>query len=538
MEDAALSPRKETASTSRYERLVKIASGGMASVYVGRLRGAFGFEQLVAIKRPHPHLMQTPDLRPALLAEAQLASRIRHANVVGVRDVETEEDSVLLVMDYVEGASLHELLHSARTADRKTTIRAGLRVVRDLCAGLQAVHDLTDDEDRPLGAVHRDVSPQNVLVGVDGVSRLADFGIAKCLHAHDNSTNKGTLKGKFSYMAPEYMRGAGFDQRADVFAVGVMLWEILTQQRLFNGESHVDIIRKVMVEPVALVSQMVPGLGTTFDAIVDCALARDPAQRFTHASELAAALEHALADSEYAGTHEEVGRFVRAQIGGRLAERRRRIKEGLRATSSTRSSPVITLVVERDQAQAQERRSPSQSEEQETAALPSGTGPSGTGAASVSDLGSDEVRSFRPHRAVKVAIMSFGVVLVTALATLAIFTSRTPTPNGIIDEPRTPSASEAPATAAATSEAPMPMTSAPASTTLPPSSAKAPESVKATDSVKTPDSVKTADKPDKLEKPVKPRKVVSGSGASPAPTKSSDPAPQASAVARPRGNPY
>jgi len=341
MEDAARSNSKEPASASRYERLVKIASGGMASVYVGRLRGALGFQQLVAIKRPHAHLLHGSDLKRALLAEARLASRIRHANVVSVRDVETEEDSVLLVMDYVEGASMHELLHGSRTADRRTAIRAGLRVVRDLCAGLQAVHDLTDDDDRPLGLVHRDVSPQNVLVGVDdGVARLADFGIAKCLHAHDTSTAEGTLKGKFAYMAPEYILGAGFDQRADLFAVGVLLWEILTNRRLFDGESHIDIIRKVLGDRIPPVSELSPELGRGFDALVDCALTRDPVGRFAHARDLGAALEAALAQSDYAATHEEVARFVRAQVGPRLADRKRRIKEGMGIGLSARPPAV------------------------------------------------------------------------------------------------------------------------------------------------------------------------------------------------------
>ncbi|WP_394828303.1 serine/threonine protein kinase [Pendulispora albinea] len=338
---------KDAAPGSRYERLVKIASGGMATVYVGRLRGALGFEQLVALKRPHPHVMQLPDFRHSLIAEARLASRIRHANVVGVRDVEMEDDSVLLVMDYVEGASLHELLSSARGTDRMPRIRVGMRVIRDLCAGLQAVHDLTDDEDRPLGAVHRDVSPQNVLVGLDGVARLADFGIAKCLYTHETSTGEGILKGKIQYMAPEYMAGARIDQRSDIFAVGVMLWEILTNRRLFKGENSVAIINKVLRDRVPLVSEVVPELGDTFDALVGRALARNPAGRFERASDLGAALDATIARSDYAGTHDEVARFVRDRMGPRLLARKQRIKDGLRSISVP-DVPATPLVVARE----------------------------------------------------------------------------------------------------------------------------------------------------------------------------------------------
>ncbi|WP_394821528.1 protein kinase domain-containing protein [Pendulispora albinea] len=334
MERAAPSSPRDLTPTSRYERLVKIASGGMATVYVGRLRGDLGFEQLVAIKRPHPHIMQLPDFRRGLMAEARLAARMRHANLVGVRDVEAQADSILLVMDYVEGASLHELFSGIADRDRKTMIRVGLRAIRDLCAGLQAVHDLTDDEDRPLGAVHRDVSPQNVLVGIDGVSRLADFGIAKCIYAHETSTTFGTLKGKVSYMAPEYVEGQGFDQRADIFAVGVMLWEILAGRRLFVGENHLVVIRKILLEPIPSPSEVAPELGDAFDAIVERAVARDPAARFERASDLGAALDAALFHSEYAGTHHDVARFVRDRAGPRLLERRQRIKDGLRAVST------------------------------------------------------------------------------------------------------------------------------------------------------------------------------------------------------------
>src|SRR5262249_40398975 len=154
-----------------------------------------------------PHLLEDPTFRQTLLREAKLASGIHHANVVDVRDVEVVGDAVQLVMDYIEGASLGDLVGAhARDGRRIPTGVAG-RVVLDACAGLHAAHELTDDAGRPLGLVHRDVSPQNVLVGVDGVARVTDFGIAKCVEASDGGTSRETLKGKAGYMAPEYVRG-------------------------------------------------------------------------------------------------------------------------------------------------------------------------------------------------------------------------------------------------------------------------------------------------------------------------------------------
>ena len=521
MEDRARSNSKEPASSSRYERLVKIASGGMASVYVGRLRGALGFQQLVAIKRPHTHLLNGTDLKAALLAEARVASRIRHANVVGVRDVETEDDSLLLVMDYVEGASLHELLYRDRTADRGTAIRAGLRVIRDLCAGLQAVHDLTDDDDRPLGLVHRDVSPQNVLVGIDGVARLADFGIAKCLHAHDTSTAEGTLKGKFAYMAPEYILGHGFDQRLDIFAVGVLLWEILANRKLFEGESHIDIIRKVLGDRVPLISEQVPEVGDAFDAVVDCALARDPASRFAHARDLSAALDVAIAQSYFSATHEEVAVFVREQAGPRLAERKRRVKEGMGASQSS-SSPAVravtTAVVDRVDA-------PSPPEAVNTA---------------ISAPEDSRIVRARPSRRVAIiAIASFGLVLLLGLGALAgsgALSSRAkqvspdePSAGQIEQAPAGPSSASSPSVSAPPrSDGP-----SPTPTVSHASSAGVSPSVVSPNG-DSPNGNEPAAKPapDRFDKPSKPKKAPTPSNAS-APA-----APGASEVPRPRGNPY
>src|SRR5262249_16643787 len=149
-----------------------------------------------------------------------------------------------------------------------------VRIVLDACAGLHAAHELVADDGRPLGFVHRDVSPQNVLVGVDGVARLTDFGIAKCREAGAQPTTEGVLKGKLGYMAPEYVRGTAVDRRADVFALGVVLWEALASKRLFRGESDGETIDRIQHAPIPRASEAAPGLGTGLDAVLERALAR------------------------------------------------------------------------------------------------------------------------------------------------------------------------------------------------------------------------------------------------------------------------
>src|SRR5262249_2389395 len=210
----------------RYETLFQLAAGGMATVSLGTVRGAFGFRQLVAIKRPHAHLVADPDYKRDLLNEARLASLIHHANVVDVRDVEASGNEVSLVMDYVEGASLADLLQNALAGGPQVAPAVAVRIALDALAGLHAAHELSDERGQAVELVHRDVSPQNLLVGLDGVTRVTDFGVAKSA-SKGASTTDGHLKGKIAYMAPEYLRGQTIDRRLDIFAMGIVLWETI-----------------------------------------------------------------------------------------------------------------------------------------------------------------------------------------------------------------------------------------------------------------------------------------------------------------------
>ncbi len=309
----------------RYETILKLASGGMATVYVGTVRGALGFRQLVAIKKPHPHLVGNADFRRELLAEAQLASMIHHANVVDVRDVELDKDNISLVMDYIEGASLGELLVAASKGIAALPPAVAVRIVLDACAGLHAAHELTDDKGRFIGLVHRDVSPQNILVGTDGVARVTDFGIAKIARRQAN-TEEGQLKGTLAYMAPEYLQGETIDRRFDVFGMGVVLWEAITGKRLFRGDHEAVTLQRVLSYHAPAVSSLVPQATPALDHVVAAAVEKKREDRFQTAAAMGAALETAAREAGLVASHTDVAALVRAAVGADLDERRTLIR--------------------------------------------------------------------------------------------------------------------------------------------------------------------------------------------------------------------
>jgi len=316
-------------TTRRYEPLLKIASGGTASVYVGSAAGALGFRQLVAIKRPHAHLADDPTFCAALVEEARIASRLHHANIVDVRDVEVDESGIQLVMDYVEGASLSELIRSWAKEPPARGEAVALRIVLDACEGLRALHELTGDADEPLGLVHRDVSPANVLVGLDGVARIADFGLAKPLLAVERTTSEGALRGKLGYMAPEYIRGKSIDRRIDVFAMGIVLWEVLSRKRLFRGENDGDTLDRVQTFTPPLLAELMPQLGAAgpdLDGVIARALAKDPEQRLPTIAALSAELEKVVRAHDLGATHADVREAFAPSLRAHLDDRRRRVQ--------------------------------------------------------------------------------------------------------------------------------------------------------------------------------------------------------------------
>lgn len=273
----------------RYDLLCKLASGGMGSVYLARASGVGGFERLVALKSCHPELLDDSDFVAMFMDEARLAAQIRHPNVVPTLDV-GDDDVLHLVMEYVEGDDLLTVLNEARKKGEKFPIDVTLRIMVDLLAGLHAAHELRDGRGRPLNLIHRDVSPHNVMVGVDGSSRLTDFGLAKA-EARVAVTRQGVIKGKLGYVAPEQVSGKPATRQVDVFAAGVVIWEALVGRRLFHGETERDMLMAVIQEEIKSPAKYRKDIPKGLEAAIMKALAREPSQRFATAADFSEALE-------------------------------------------------------------------------------------------------------------------------------------------------------------------------------------------------------------------------------------------------------
>ncbi|MCK6534037.1 MAG: serine/threonine protein kinase [Polyangiaceae bacterium] len=323
----------------RYELLLEVASGGMATVYVGRQHGAGGFERLVAIKRMHPHIGAEPELAASFMDEARIASLIRHPNVVAVQDVHDAEGEHLLVMDYVDGPSLANVMRAARKRGERISRPAAIRILVDSLAGLHAAHEITNMNGVPLGVVHRDATPHNLLLGTDGTVRLTDFGIAKAAERSVH-TATGLAKGKFRYMAPEQARGGAIDRRVDVFAMGVVAWELFVGERLFKAENDAQILLEVAEGNYRSPSSVDPSIPPELERIVMRALAPNPNDRWPTAAAMADAFEGwARLHSELVSSA-EIARLVHEFCGHAVVERRKALAAvlaGTRAPAGFRS---------------------------------------------------------------------------------------------------------------------------------------------------------------------------------------------------------
>lgn len=320
----------------RYALYGEIAAGGMATVHVGRLLGPVGFSRTVAIKRLHPQYAKDPEFVSMFLDEARVAARIQHPNVVSTLDVVALEGELFLVMEYVEGESLARVLRVLRADNQRMPPKIVGSIVCNMLYGLHAAHEAKSERGEPLGIVHRDVSPQNVLVGVDGVSRVLDFGVAKAA-GRVQTTREGQVKGKLAYMPPEQLAGDKVDRRLDVYAAAVVLWESLTSTRLFDGDNDGVVLQRVLTSTVQRPSELVEGLPPGLDEIVLRGLARNPDKRYQTAREMAVDLEDVLG----VDPPRKVGDFVERCVGDQIAKRAARIKE-IESISSDPSGAIDT----------------------------------------------------------------------------------------------------------------------------------------------------------------------------------------------------
>ena len=294
----------------------------MATVYLGVAAGEAGLQRQVAVKMIHGTAETDAHLAADLLKEAKLAAKIRHPNVVPVLDVGEDPYGLFLVMEYVEGDTLAGLRRAAKRAGERIPEPIALRIVTDALAGLHAAHDLKDKNGTSLGVVHRDFSPHNILVGTDGVSRLTDFGIAKVAYTAGH-TRTGKIKGKIAYMAPEQARGAKVDQRCDVWAAGVVAWEALVGERLYDTEDEIGALLKIVNEDPPRLKDVRPDLPQELDEAMHWALTRELDARCPSADALRRSMLTAYSVADTA----EVAEWVRQVVGPKLVDRAKKVED-------------------------------------------------------------------------------------------------------------------------------------------------------------------------------------------------------------------
>ncbi len=323
----------------RYEIVLQIARGGMATVYLARAEGHGGFDRYVALKLTAEHLRDDPEFAQHLVEEAKLVAHLRHTNVVPVLDVgEDEMGAVFLVMEYVPGDSLGGLVRTAKKQSAFVPPRIGLRIVVDALQGLHAAHEHVDEDGKPHSLVHRDFSPQNILVGTDGIARLTDFGIAKAT-SRASITVAGTMKGKVSYASPEQARGKTLDRRCDVWAAGVVAWEVIIGRKLYPSTERtlLDIVKG----PPPRVREVLPDIPQEIDDVIARALAMEVEARTPTALMFARELTNAARNAGMLAEVEEVAEHVKHAVAPILAERKEKIAEARKTREAAQSSPTL-----------------------------------------------------------------------------------------------------------------------------------------------------------------------------------------------------
>jgi serine/threonine-protein kinase len=321
----------------RYELLVPIAQGGMARVWAARLHGQRGFRKIVAIKTILPELACEPEFERMFLDEARIASGVHHPNVCEIYELGEEQGILYLAMEWVTGDTFSRLMRPMGE-NQIVDPRVAARVIADACAGLHVAHELTDDHGHLLNVVHRDISPQNLLVTGDGVTKIADFGVAKALNQLHDPTSAGQLKGKLGYMPPEQLLNGAIDRRSDVFSLGAILYEATTGQRPFLGDGDPQVMRALVNGDFTPPSAVVRGYPAELEQIIFFAMAASPAGRFPTAEKMRIALEGFLARGPIV-TQGDVAQLLRARIGPQMERRRERIRQAAAAGDRMGSDP-------------------------------------------------------------------------------------------------------------------------------------------------------------------------------------------------------
>jgi serine/threonine protein kinase len=310
----------------RYELLVALGLGGMATVWIAREASDVG-DRLVALKAMLPELAQQPDFRTMFLEEGQVVRSIDHPNVVRVHEVGEDRGTLFMAMEWVRGDSLKTIIREAKKG-RAVPSEMAVRIIADTAAGLHAAHELRGWDGELRHLVHCDVSPHNILVGVDGRARLVDFGVANGT-AHSDPDAGDKVKGKYGYMSPEQASAERIDRRSDVFALGIVLFELTTGERLFRGETPAHTLRLVQAARIPNPARLVPGYPARLAEIVQRSLERDVNQRYQTADELRAALEQYLVEQRVVVSHASVGKLVYRVLKPRLDQQDEQLRAAL-----------------------------------------------------------------------------------------------------------------------------------------------------------------------------------------------------------------
>jgi serine/threonine protein kinase len=322
----------------------KIGSGGMAEVFLAKQRGIKGFEKVLAIKRILPNLTQDSEFVSMFINEAKLAALLSHQNIVQIFELGNYDNAYYIAMEYVMGKDLRTVLQQGKVSGNPPSIDQVLNIYTKICSGLDYAHRKKDLNGRELNIVHRDISPQNILVSYEGEIKLVDFGIAKAA-SQSTQTRAGTIKGKLAYLAPEQAWGRPVDCRTDVFSMGIVLYEMLTGQKLFRGNDEFSILEKVRearVEP--LPSDLNGKIAPELEAIILKTLAKDPKDRFQSAAELQVALEDHMHHKGYDFSTIRLSQYLRSLFTDTLHRDTERFRQAEQAGAVTPTEDKKTLV--------------------------------------------------------------------------------------------------------------------------------------------------------------------------------------------------
>ena len=333
------------AHLGRYELLARLATGGMGEIFLARLEGAAGFEKLYVVKRILPHLADDARFRQMLISEAQIAAKMAHGNICQVYELGETQGQLYIVMEYLEGITMLPLLR--RSSKTQTHLEFGFvaAVVQQTCDALHYAHELKDRDGESLGLVHRDVTPSNIFLTESGVAKVLDFGIAKARGSTSTKTEDGAVKGKYAYMAPEQLRGGSIDRRVDLFALGVVMYEMLALRRLFQRKTDYLTFRAVMEQPIPDIRRYRPDIPDEVANVLVRALDRDPGQRFETARQLGGAMLDALsAAGMRPWSQGDIGDMVKANFAEQIGKRSRQVQTAVHRTSpASGPSPRATM---------------------------------------------------------------------------------------------------------------------------------------------------------------------------------------------------